>query len=98
MEQDRYMCVYTTRDGDLACVFIWHCGEERGMVGSRYYVEHPLRPLETMVCLFNIDMIGRSRPAGVTPGEGAASEPSGSGCKLRFQSSRRSWERGAPRG
>ncbi|MEM7541801.1 MAG: FAD-dependent monooxygenase [Pseudomonadota bacterium] len=23
MEQNRYMCVYTTRAGDLACVFIW---------------------------------------------------------------------------
>ncbi len=23
MEQSRYMCVYTTRDPDLACVFIW---------------------------------------------------------------------------
>jgi len=23
MERDRYMCVYTTRDDDLACVFIW---------------------------------------------------------------------------
>ncbi len=23
MEQSRYMCVYTTGDGDLACVFIW---------------------------------------------------------------------------
>lgn len=28
MEQSRYMCVYTTRDDDLACVFIWH-EEER---------------------------------------------------------------------
>jgi 2-polyprenyl-6-methoxyphenol hydroxylase-like FAD-dependent oxidoreductase len=27
MERNRYMCVYTTRDGDLACVFIWQCGD-----------------------------------------------------------------------
>lgn len=27
MERNRYMCVYTTRDGDLACVFIWQCEE-----------------------------------------------------------------------
>lgn len=27
MERNRYMCVYTTRDGDLACVFIWQCAE-----------------------------------------------------------------------
>jgi 2-polyprenyl-6-methoxyphenol hydroxylase-like FAD-dependent oxidoreductase len=27
MERDRYMCVYTTRDDDLACVFIWQCDD-----------------------------------------------------------------------
>ena len=26
MERTRYMCVYTTRDDDLACVFIWQSG------------------------------------------------------------------------
>lgn len=27
MEQNRYMCVYTTRENELACVFIWKCGD-----------------------------------------------------------------------
>lgn len=29
MEQNRYMCVYTTRAGDLACVFIWKRDDAR---------------------------------------------------------------------
>jgi 2-polyprenyl-6-methoxyphenol hydroxylase-like FAD-dependent oxidoreductase len=28
MERSRYMCVYTTRDDDLACVFIWQSDEK----------------------------------------------------------------------
>lgn len=28
MEKKRYMCVYTTRENTLACVFIWKCNEQ----------------------------------------------------------------------
>ncbi len=34
-------------------------GEEKGLLGSRYYAEHPVFPLETTVANINIDMIGR---------------------------------------
>ena len=34
-------------------------GEEKGLLGSRYYAEHPVFPLETTVADINIDMIGR---------------------------------------
>lgn len=34
-------------------------GEELGLLGSRYYVEHPTRPLQDMVCMLNMDMVGR---------------------------------------
>lgn len=34
-------------------------GEEKGLLGSQYYVEHPIFPLENTVVNINIDMIGR---------------------------------------
>jgi hypothetical protein len=41
-------------------LFIWHAGEERGLIGSQYFVDHPTRPLDRIAALFNIDMIGRN--------------------------------------
>ncbi len=40
-------------------VFIAFSGEERGLLGSKYYVEHPLFPLDKTVAMFNFDMVGR---------------------------------------
>ncbi len=34
-------------------------GEEKGLLGSKYYVEHPLFPLENTVADVNVDMVGR---------------------------------------
>jgi len=34
-------------------------GEEKGLLGSRYYADHPIYPLENTVANLNIDMIGR---------------------------------------
>jgi hypothetical protein len=34
-------------------------GEEKGLLGSQYYADHPVYPLENTVCNLNIDMIGR---------------------------------------
>ncbi|MBK9175343.1 MAG: M28 family peptidase [Flavobacteriales bacterium] len=34
-------------------------GEEKGLLGSRYYSDHPVFPLEQTVANLNIDMIGR---------------------------------------
>ena len=34
-------------------------GEEKGLLGSEYYSNHPLFPLENTVCDLNIDMVGR---------------------------------------
>jgi Zn-dependent M28 family amino/carboxypeptidase len=34
--------------------------EERGLLGSYYYVAHPLRPIETTRAVINFDMIGRN--------------------------------------
>jgi len=40
-------------------VFIAFSGEERGLLGSSYYVEHPLFSLEQTVMMINCDMVGR---------------------------------------
>lgn len=47
-------------------LFVWHCGEEKGLWGSRYFTEFPTVPLKQIVAQINIDMIGRSRKEGDT--------------------------------
>ena len=42
-------------------LFVWHTGEEAGLLGSRYFVDHPTVPLDSIVAQINIDMIGRGR-------------------------------------
>jgi hypothetical protein len=40
-------------------VFIAFGGEEEGLLGSNYYVNHPVVPLANTVAMINLDMIGR---------------------------------------
>ena len=47
-------------------LFVWHCGEEKGLWGSRYFTEYPTVPLNQVVTQLNIDMIGRSKKEGDT--------------------------------
>ena len=47
-------------------LFVWHTGEEKGLWGSRYFVEYPTVPLNQIVAQINIDMIGRSKKEGDT--------------------------------
>ena len=44
-------------------LFVWHCGEEKGLWGSRYFTDYPTIPLDKIVTQLNIDMIGRSKKA-----------------------------------
>ena len=41
-------------------VFVWVTGEEKGLLGSQYYVNHPVVPMEKTNLDINLDMIGRS--------------------------------------
>lgn len=46
-------------------LIIFHAGEELGLLGSEYNADYaPVVPLDKMVVDLNIDMIGRSKPAG----------------------------------
>ena len=50
-------------------LFVWHTGEEAGLVGSNFYVHNPTVPIDSIVAQINIDMIGRGR-ADDLPGGG----------------------------
>ena len=43
-------------------LFVWHGAEERGLLGSRWFVNHPVVPLSQIVAVLNGDMIGRNNP------------------------------------
>jgi hypothetical protein len=40
-------------------VFVAFAGEELGLLGSTYYVKHPVRPLASTTAMINLDMVGR---------------------------------------
>ena len=40
-------------------LFVWHTGEELGLLGSRWFTDHPTVPRDSIVAQLNIDMIGR---------------------------------------
>jgi acetylornithine deacetylase/succinyl-diaminopimelate desuccinylase-like protein len=46
-------------------LFLVVSGEERGLLGSRWYAEHPTVPLDSIVAVVNLDMISRNRPDSV---------------------------------
>ena len=50
-------------------LFVWHTAEEKGLLGSAYYTDHPTVPRDSIVAQLNLDMVGR----------GAANEWSGGG-------------------
>ncbi|WP_319500872.1 M20/M25/M40 family metallo-hydrolase [uncultured Draconibacterium sp.] len=41
-------------------VFAWVTGEEKGLLGSDYYSQHPVMSMENTLVDINLDMIGRS--------------------------------------
>jgi hypothetical protein len=47
-------------------ILVWHCGEERGLRGSEYFVKYPPVALDRIITQLNIDMIGRSKKEGDT--------------------------------
>ena len=42
-------------------VFVAFAGEELGLLGSSYYVKHPVVPLARSIAMVNLDMVGRLR-------------------------------------
>jgi hypothetical protein len=44
-------------------LFVWHCGEEKGLWGSEYFNKFPTVDIKQVIAQLNIDMIGRSKKA-----------------------------------
>jgi hypothetical protein len=49
-------------------LFVWHTGEEKGLLGSRYFADHPTVPRDSIVAQINIDMVGRGAAADLGAG------------------------------
>jgi len=47
-------------------LFVWHMGEEEGMLGSRYFTDHPTVPRDSIVAQLNVDMVGRGGSTDIT--------------------------------
>ena len=53
---------WVQRPSRRSALFIFHGAEERGLLGSRYHVAHPVVPLGRIVAVLNGDMLGRNHP------------------------------------
>jgi Peptidase family M28 len=49
-------------------LFVWHTGEEKGLLGSDWFTRHPTVPRDSIVAQLNIDMIGRGDAADLQGG------------------------------
>jgi Zn-dependent M28 family amino/carboxypeptidase len=54
--------LWRQRPGARSALFVWHGAEERGLLGSRWFVRHPTVPRESLTAVLNGDMIGRNHP------------------------------------
>jgi len=53
---------FARQPGRRSALFVWHGAEERGLIGSRWFVEHPTVPRAAIVAVLNGDMMGRNSP------------------------------------
>jgi len=44
-------------------IFVAFAGEERGLLGSAFYVSEPRMPVESTIAMLNLDMVGRANGA-----------------------------------
>ena len=53
---------FKNKPGKRSVIFVIHGAEERGLLGSRWYVTHSTVPLQKIIAVLNGDMIGRNNP------------------------------------
>lgn len=53
----RYRLLTDTQDA-RSILFLWFTAEESGLNGSKYYVQHPIAPLDRHDIMLNMDMVG----------------------------------------
>ncbi|HUQ47660.1 MAG TPA: M28 family peptidase [Gemmatimonadaceae bacterium] len=49
-------------------LFVWHTGEEKGLLGSKWFTDHPTVPRNKIVAQLNMDMVGRGSAADINGG------------------------------
>jgi hypothetical protein len=54
---------FRERPARRSALFVWHTGEEKGLLGSEYFTNHATVPVDSIVAQLNADMIGRNAPA-----------------------------------
>jgi hypothetical protein len=52
--------------GRRSALFVFHGAEERGLLGSRHFVMHPVIPKANIVAVLNAEMMGRNHPDSMT--------------------------------
>jgi aminopeptidase N len=57
----RMLAEAPVRQQERTVVCVVFSGEESGLLGSRYYTEHPVVPLDQVIAMINLDSIGRLR-------------------------------------
>jgi hypothetical protein len=76
-------------------LFVWHTAEEFGLWGSKYFMDHPSVPRDSIVAQLNVDMVGHGDSSDVTgqtlaPAGKATGEPLHGGARyLQVIGSRR---------
>ena len=53
---------WKARPGRRSALFAFQGAEERGLIGSRYYSQHPTVPQGSLVAVLNAEMMGRNSP------------------------------------
>ncbi len=52
---------FATEKPARSIIFVSHQGEEAGLLGSKWFVDHPTVPLTQIVAAHNMDMLGKGR-------------------------------------
>jgi hypothetical protein len=70
-------------------LFVWHTGEEKGLLGSRFFTDHPTVARDSIVAQLNMDMVGRGDAADETGRTKEGTPIHGSPSYLQLVGSRR---------
>jgi Peptidase family M28 len=52
---------FATEKPARSIIFVSHQGEEAGLLGSKWFTDHPTIPLDSIVAAHNMDMVGKGR-------------------------------------
>ena len=88
LEMAQYFAAMKTKP-KRSLLFVWHVGEEKGLLGSRWFTDHPTVPRDSIVTQLNMDMVGRGDAYDETGRTKAGAPIHGSAGYLQLVGSRR---------